>query len=212
MLCPVPPVKRYSLVDRPISPQSTSAPTVVIEFPSIDDVNGGGPSPPQTPPMQEDAHGVTSSLAALKNRDVLDVLVQQDFGFGAHHSQLAELSPDGRLVTLDAWRTCCAQRGRRARRDADAREYGQKASCTPSPAGTEPAPPIPPLQFPVDMLRAPSLMHTPSERSRVAETVETPESPRFLCSSESAESPTGIWGRRSRLCVCFLWTSSLVQS
>ena len=36
-------------------------------------------------------------------------------------------------------------------------------------------------------------MHTPSKRSRLAETVETPESLRFVCSSESAESPTGIW-------------------
>ena len=50
----------------------SEAPTVVIESPRVDDVNGGGPSPPQTPPMEADAPGVASSLAALKNRDVLE--------------------------------------------------------------------------------------------------------------------------------------------
>ena len=63
----LPTVKRYSS-------QSMSVPAVVIESPSVDDANGGGPSPPQKPPIETDAPGVASSLTALKNSGVSNVV------------------------------------------------------------------------------------------------------------------------------------------
>ncbi|EGN95032.1 hypothetical protein SERLA73DRAFT_170917 [Serpula lacrymans var. lacrymans S7.3] len=66
-------VKRYSLVDKPMSP-----PTVVIEEPEmiqedspvIERVDSG--SPPETPPLDSlQAPGMASSLAALKKSDTL---------------------------------------------------------------------------------------------------------------------------------------------
>ena len=186
-------VKRYSLVDRPVSPPSTSAPTVVIESPGVDDVNngGGGPSPPQTPPMEADAPGVASSLAALKNRDVLERRASKRFSTYQFTRMTGNI-----LMTRE--RTISNSPSRRSMAVSSNLTPGElavltevdepdvtltltpgvkKPSRTPSPAGTEPAPPVPPLPFPVDMARAPSLMHTPSNRSKLSETVETPESP-----------------------------------
>ena len=103
---PVPPtVKRHSLVDWPVSPQLMSAPAVVIESPSIDDANGGGPSPPRTLPIETDAPGVASSLTVLKNNGVLSVVPPSNSRRTrrTHYFQLAESSLDGRLVELNAW-------------------------------------------------------------------------------------------------------------
>lgn len=65
-------VKRYSLVDRPVS--LTPPPAVVIEdAPSLEDdapVSEAATSPPDSAPL--DAPGVQNSLAALKNSDVLE--------------------------------------------------------------------------------------------------------------------------------------------
>ena len=52
----------------------------------------------------------------------------------------------------------------------------KKPLRTPSPVGMEPAPPVPPLPSLVNMSHAPSLVHTPSNRTKSVEMVETPES------------------------------------
>jgi len=158
----------------------------------MDDANGDGPSPPKTPPMETDAPGVSSSLAALKNREVLERRASKRFST----YQFSRMT--GNILTRE--RTISSSPSRRSMAVSSNLTPGElavltevdepdvkpsssgsavkKASRTPSPAGTEPAPPVPPLPFPaVDVSRAPSLMQTPSKRSKLSETVETPEPP-----------------------------------
>ena len=62
----------------------------------------------------------------------------------------------------------------------------------PSPAGTEPALLVPPLPSCRHVACAIVDAHAVEEK-QAGRDIETPESPHFLCSSDSAESSTGIW-------------------
>ncbi|KAL4066066.1 actin interacting protein 3-domain-containing protein [Scleroderma citrinum] len=189
---PVPPtVKRYSLVDRPVSPQSTSPPAVVIEpSPGADDVNDGGPSPPMTPPMEADVPGVASSLAALKSRDVLERRASKRFSTYQFSRMTGNTFIRERTISNSPSRRSMAVSSNLTPGELDVLtevdepdiktgpgSASKKAPRTPSPAGKEPVPPVPPLPFPVDVSRAPSLAQTPSSRSKLSEPVEIPDPP-----------------------------------
>ncbi|KAH0836312.1 actin interacting protein 3-domain-containing protein [Lanmaoa asiatica] len=186
-------VKRYSLVDKPVSPPPPppSPPTVIIEEPSPDrnDTNGTDSSPPQSPPIEPpDTPAVASSLAALKKSDALERRASKRFST-YHFSKMT-----GGAITRE--RTLPASPNRRSmaasstltpgdlavltevdepegKRDGSAKRMPR----TPSPAGVETAPPVPPLPPSVtDAARSPALLRTQSHLSKLAEEIE-PEEP-----------------------------------
>ncbi|KAG6331868.1 hypothetical protein ID866_7224 [Astraeus odoratus] len=182
-------VKRYSLVDRPISPQSTTPPAVVVEpVATPEETNSGGPSPPKTPPNEPEAPAVANSLAALKNRDVLERRASKRFST----YQFSRMT--GNVLTRE--RTISSSPNRRSMAVSSNLTPGELAVLTevdepdpkspsgpskrthrtPSPASKEPAPPVPPLPFPVDV-RTHVVPQTPSSRSKLPEHVEVPEPP-----------------------------------
>ena len=189
---PVPPsVKRYSLVDKPVSPPPTSPPTVVIEEPSPDrnDTNGVDASPPQTPPIEApDTPAVASSLAALKKSEALERRASKRFST-YHFSKMT-----GGAITRE--RSLPASSNRRSMAASSTLTAGDLAVLTevdepegkrdgaakrlprtPSPAGVEVAPPVPPLPpLMADTARAPTLPRTQSHLSKLSEEVEPEES------------------------------------
>ncbi|KAG9309504.1 actin interacting protein 3-domain-containing protein [Chiua virens] len=171
---PVPPsVKRYSLVDKPLSSPPASPPTVVIEEPPLDrnEPNGVDTSPPQTPPIDvPDTPAVARSLAALKKSEALERRASKRFST-YHFSKMTggaitrersvpigvpEPSVDGGVIDADAGI--------------------KRVPRTPSPAGVEVAPPVPPLPPSVtEAVRPPT--RSASHLSKLAEEIEPDEPP-----------------------------------
>ncbi|KAI6042045.1 actin interacting protein 3-domain-containing protein [Pisolithus marmoratus] len=168
-------VKRYSLVDRPVSPPVAFPPTVIVEPSAVEDTHSGEPSSPKTPPMEADAPGVASSLAALRNRDVLERRASKRFST-YQFSRMA-----GNILTRE--RTISNSPSRRSMAVSSNLTPGELAVLTEvdepdtkSPAGPskrghrtpspakEPAPP------------PPSLPRTSSNKSKLSEEVEVPDS------------------------------------
>ncbi|KAG8215015.1 actin interacting protein 3-domain-containing protein [Butyriboletus roseoflavus] len=174
---PVPPsVKRYSLVDKPPSPDRN-------------DTNGVDSSPPQSPPIEpSDVPAVASSLAALKKSDALERRASKRFST-YHFSKMT-----GGAITRE--RSLAASPNRRSMAASSTLTPGDLAVLTevdepegkrdgsvkrmlrtPSPAGMELTPPVPPL--PPSMTDATRLTAPPrnlSHLSRLAEEVEPDES------------------------------------
>jgi hypothetical protein len=183
-------VKRYSLVDKPVSPPPRSPPAVIIEEPSPDrnDTNGIDASPPQTPPIEpSDVPAVASSLAALKKSEALERRASKRFST-YHFSKMT-----GGAITRE--RTLPTSQNNRRSMAASAtltpgdlavltevdepegkREGGAKRSLrTPSPA-VDIAPPVPPLPPLVsDAARAPPPVRTPTHLSKLSEELEPEE-------------------------------------
>ncbi|KAI5984275.1 actin interacting protein 3-domain-containing protein [Pisolithus albus] len=165
-------VKRYSLVDGPASPPVASPPTVIIEPSSVvEDTHSGESSSPKTPPMETDAPGVASSLAALRNRD--------NGGNGLTRERTISSSPNRRSMAVSSNLTPVELAVLTEVDESDTKSpagTSKKGPRTPSPAHKEPAPPVPPLPFPTDMARAQSISKTLSNRSKLSEEVEVPDS------------------------------------
>lgn len=190
---PVPPsVKRYSLVDKPVSPPPVSPPTVIIEEPSPDhnDTNGTDPSPPQTPPIEvPDTPAVASSLAALKQSEALERRASKRFST-YHFSKMT-----GGAITRE--RSLPASSNRRSMAASSTLTAGDLAVLTevdepegkrdgtskrlprtPSPVGVEVPPPVPPLPpLVADAARTPAVPRAQSHLSKLAEEVEPEEPP-----------------------------------
>ncbi|KAF8835799.1 AIP3-domain-containing protein [Paxillus ammoniavirescens] len=186
-------VKRYSLVDRPVSSPPTSPPAVIIEEPSVDrdDVNGVDSSPPQTPANDTpDTPAVASSLAALKKSEALERRASKRFST-YHFSKMT-----GGAIARE--RSISGSPNRRSMAASSALTPGdlavltevdepevkgstpKKVPRTPSPAVLDSAPPVPPLPSLVitdpTRSRSQSMSRTPSTRSKLVEQAEVPES------------------------------------
>ena len=192
-VAPVPAsVKRYSLVDKPISPPPMSPPAVIIEEPSPDrnDANGVDPSPPQTPPIEpSDVPAVASSLAALKKSDALERRASKRFstyhfskmtGGAITRERTLPASPNNRrsmaassTLTAGDLAVLTEVDEPEGKRDVSAKRMPRM----PSPAGIEVAPPVPPLPPSVtDPARPPAPSRAPSHLSKLSEEIE-PEEP-----------------------------------
>ncbi|KAI6013966.1 actin interacting protein 3-domain-containing protein [Pisolithus microcarpus] len=182
-------VKRYSLVDRPSSPPVASPPTVIIEPSSVvEDTHSGESSSPKTPPMETDVPGVASSLAALRNRDVLERRASKRFstyqfsrmaGNGLTRERTISSSPSRRSMAVSSNLTPVELAVLTEVDESETKSpagSSKKGPRTPSPANKEPTPPVPPLPFPTDMVRAQSISKTLSNRSKLSEEVEFPDS------------------------------------
>lgn len=190
---PVPPsVKRYSLVDKPVSPPPTSPPAVIIEEPSPDrnDANGVDSSPPQSPPPIEpsDVPAVASSLAALKKSEALERRASKRFstyhfskmtGGAITRERSLASSPNRRSMAASSTLTpgdlavLTEVDEPEGKRDAGAKRMLR----TPSPAGLEVAPPVPPL--PPSVTDATRLAAPPRNQyhlCKLAEEIEPDES------------------------------------
>lgn len=189
---PVPPsVKRYSLVDKPVSPPPASPPSVIIEEPSPDrnDTNGVDSSPSRSPPIEpSDVPAVASSLAALKKSEALERRASKRFST-YHFSKMT-----GGAITRE--RTLPASPNRRSMAASSTLTPGDLAvltevdepegkhdvstkrmPCAPSPVGVQLAPPVPPLPPSMtDAVRPPALHRAQSHLSKLAEEVEPEES------------------------------------
>lgn len=184
-------IKRYSLVDKPVTQQVTPPPTVIIEEPSFgaDDVNGCEPSSPQTPPTEAvDVPAVASSLAALKNRDLLERRASKRFstyqfsrmtGNALTRERTLSGSPSRRSMAASSNLTAGDLAVLTELDEPNSKAVGspsKKMPRTPSPPRKEFAPPVPPLPHSVDSMRAQALMQTPSNRSKLSEEVDVFES------------------------------------
>lgn len=143
-------VKRYSLVDRPVSLSPPPLPAVLIDEAPSPPVE----TPPQTPPIDNlQAPAVASSLAALKKSDVLERRASKRFSTynitkmtgsrersGNRRSMAAgSLLTPGDLAVLTEVDEPNVQRTGSAR-------SSRTVARTPSPIGeAEVAPPVPPL-------------------------------------------------------------------
>ncbi|KAF9219780.1 AIP3-domain-containing protein [Gyrodon lividus] len=186
-------VKRYSLVDKPVSSPPTSSPTVIIEEHRADrdDVNGVDLSPPQTPAMDAvDTPAVASSLAALKKSEALERRASKRFstynfskmtgGTTARERSISG-SPNRRSMAASSALTPGDLAVLTEVDEPEVKRDGstpRKVPRTPSPAGVEAAPPVPPLPSLItDAKRLQSMTRTSSNRSKLAEQVEVSESP-----------------------------------
>ncbi|KIJ65100.1 hypothetical protein HYDPIDRAFT_27824 [Hydnomerulius pinastri MD-312] len=186
-------VKRYSLVDKPVSPPPTSPPAVIIEEPPMDGdyVNGVDLSPPQTPSTDTiETPAVASSLAALKKSEALERRASKRFstyhfskmtGGAIARERSIPGSPNRRSMAASSALTPGDLDVLTEVDEPEVKREGsasRRAPRTPSPAGTEPAPPVPPLPFPItDTLRSQSMTRTPSNRSKLTEHIEASEPP-----------------------------------
>lgn len=182
-------VKRYSLVDRPVSPPAASTPTVIVESSSVaEDTHTGesSPSSPKTPSVEADAPGVASSLAALRNRDVLERRASKRFSTYQFSRMAGNVLTRERTISNSPSRRSMAVSSNLTpgelavltevdEPDPKSPAGSSKRMRTPSPASKEPAPPVPPLPFPTGMVRAPSLSQTLSNKSKLSEEVEVPD-------------------------------------
>ncbi|KIK90770.1 hypothetical protein PAXRUDRAFT_831400 [Paxillus rubicundulus Ve08.2h10] len=185
-------VKRYSLVDKPVSSPPTSPPAVIIEEPSVDrdDVNGIDSSPPQTPANDTpDTPAVASSLAALKKSEALERRASKRFstyhfskmtGGAITRERSISGSPNRRSMAASSTLTPGDLAVLTEVDEPEAKRDGstpRKVPRTSSPATLEPAPPVPPLPSLVitDPTRSHTMSRTPSTRSKLVEQVEAPE-------------------------------------
>ncbi|KAI6101321.1 actin interacting protein 3-domain-containing protein [Pisolithus sp. B1] len=182
-------VKRYSLVDGPVSPPAASPPTVIVEPSSVgEDTHSGEPSSPKTPPMETDAPGVASSLAALRNHDVLERRASKRFSTYQFSRMAGNVLTRERTISSSSSRRSMAVSSNLTPVElavlTEVDEPDPKSPVgptkrvprTPSPASEEPAPPVPPLPFPTGTVRAQSLSKMLSNRSKLSEEVEVPDS------------------------------------
>ncbi|KAF8449481.1 actin interacting protein 3-domain-containing protein [Boletus edulis BED1] len=186
-------VKRYSLVDKPVSSPPRSPPTVIIEEPSPDrnDTNGVDTSPPQTPPIEpSDVPAVASSLAALKKSEALERRASKRFstyhfskmtGGAITRERTLTVSPNNRR-SMAASSTSTLSAGDLAVLTETDEPEGKRDGTskrtlrTPSPAGVEVAPPVPPLPPSVsDAARPPVPPLPPSYLSKLSEEIEPEE-------------------------------------
>jgi len=181
-------VKRYSLVDKPLSSPPRSPPTVIIEEPSPDP-NGVDASPPQTPPIEpSDVPAVASSLAALKKSEALERRASKRFstyhiskmtGGAITRERTLPASPNNRR-SMAASSTLTAG-DLAVLTEVDEPEGKREGSVkrmarAPSPAGIEVAPPVPPLPPSViDPVRPPAPSRTASHLSKLSEEIEPDE-------------------------------------
>ena len=184
-------VKRYSLVDKPVSPPPRSPPTVVIEEPSPDHnkTNGVDASPPQTPPIEPpDVPAVASSLAALKKSEALERRASKRFstyhfskmtGGAITRERTLPSSPNNRRsMAASSTLTPGELAVLTETEEPEGKRDGAKRTLrTPSPAGVEVAPPVPPLPPSVSD-GARQATRTPTHLSKVSEEVEPEEEPR----------------------------------
>ena len=185
-------VKRYSLVDKPVSPPPRSPPTVIVEEPSPDrnDINGVDPSPPQTPPIEaSEVPAVASSLAALKKSEALERRASKRFST-YHFSKMTggTITRERTLPTSHNNRRSMAASSTLTPGDlavlteVDEPEGKRDGSTkrmqrTPSPAGVQVAPPVPPLPPSVsEVARPPVPVRSPTHLSKLSEEVEPDES------------------------------------
>ena len=186
-------VKRYSLVDKPVSPPPQSPPAVIIEKPSPDrnDTDGVDGSPPQSPRIEpSDVPAVASSLAALKKSEALERRASKRFstyhfskmtGGAIARERTLPTSPNNRrsmaassTLTPGDLAVLTETDEPEGMRDGPVKRMQR----TPSPAGVEVAPPVPPLPPSVsDVARTTVLPRAPSHLSKVSEEVEPEESP-----------------------------------
>ncbi|KAH7926418.1 AIP3-domain-containing protein [Leucogyrophana mollusca] len=195
-------VKRYSLVDRPVSSPPVSPPAVVIDEPPLsqEDVTGTDridpATPPETPPIDSlQTPAAASSLAALKNRDALERRASKRFSVyninkitggtatrersgrsnNANRRSMAAsstLTPGDLAVLTEAEEPSQDDLSR----DGSLRVQ-RSPSRTPSPAGAQGAPPVPPLPHfptPEPQRSQPESRHVPSERVIAQEPPELP--------------------------------------
>ena len=186
-------VKRYSLVDKPVSPPPgpLPPPTVVIEESSPDqnDTNGIDASPPQTPPIEApETPAVASSLAALKQSEALERRASKRFstyhfskmtGGAITRERSITASPNRRSMAASSTLTAGDLAVLTEAEESEGKRDGaaKRLPRAPIPAGVEVAPPVPPLPPSVtDTPRAPALSRALSHLSRLTEE-EEPEEP-----------------------------------
>lgn len=169
---PVPPnVKRYSLVDKPVSSPPRSPPTVVIEEPSPGQDTNGDPSPPRTPPP--DTPAVQSSLAALKKSEALERRASKRFST-YHFSKMTGAKE--RTVTSPNRRSMAASSALTpgdlaVLTEVDEPEVKREKRMPKAPSPAE-APPVPPLPPSVVENARPTVVRVPTQLSKVMEEAE----------------------------------------
>ena len=155
-------VKRYSLVDKPVSSPPRSPIAVLIEeTPATSSENS---SPPQTPPNDNlQAPAVASSLAALKKGDVLERRASKRFstyniskmtGISRERSTKRRSMAAGPSLTPGDLAVLTEVDEPEVKRDGNLRS-SRIIPRTPSPAiEAEAAPPVPPLPPLIDSTRS----------------------------------------------------------